>query len=217
MNSSNGRPIVLSILTPAVPSRMGQVQKLCEHLQKQIGDMPVEHLTLIDNKRRTVGEKRDALLRAARGQYVAFVDDDDWVADRYVAAILGAVNGETNDGGTPSDTRETRVLPGTPDVITFRQVSRINGATGEIVFGLGNPNEAFVAGGSARRNAWHVCAWRRSLAILSSFPACNYGEDWAYAARLCGLPNLRARHIDEVLHFYIHDQRLTEAPLPAAS
>jgi len=193
MNPSNGP--ILSILTPAVPSRIGQVQKLCEHLQKQIGALPVEHLILIDNKRRSVGEKRDALLRMARGEYVAFVDDDDWVSDDYVAAILKAVDG-------------------TPDVITFRQLSSINGASGEIVFGLGNPNEAFVAGGSARRNAWHVCAWRRSLAILSSFPPINYGEDWAYASRLCGLPNLKSAHVDRVLHFYVHDARTTEAPMP---
>jgi glycosyltransferase involved in cell wall biosynthesis len=156
---------------------------------------PVEHLTLIDNKRRTVGEKRDALLRAARGKYVAFVDDDDSVSDDYVSQLLTAAGGD-------------------PDVITFRQRSIINGAEGEIVFGLGNPNESFVAGGSAKRNAWHVCAWRRVLAILSHFPASNYGEDWAYAAPLCGIPNLRSAHVDAVLHTYIHDARTTEAPPP---
>ena len=193
MNPSNGP--VLSILTPAVPSRLAQIARLIEHLQKQIGEFPVEHLILIDNKRRTVGEKRDALLRVARGQYVAFVDDDDWVSNDYVEELLKAAAEN-------------------PDVITFRQESSINGAKGEIEFGLGNPNEAFVVGGRAKRNAWHVCAWRRSLAILSSFPAINYGEDWAYAARLCGLPNLQSKHLDKVLHFYIHDQRTTEAPPP---
>ena len=59
--------IQLSILTPAVPKRMLQIAELCEELERQIGGQPVEHLVLIDNKRRTVGEKRDALLRAARG------------------------------------------------------------------------------------------------------------------------------------------------------
>jgi len=194
MSKSNGQ-ILLSILTPAVPSRMVQLGKLCEKIAAQIGSLPVEHLVLLDNKRRTIGEKRDALLRAAKGKYVAFCDDDDDVAGDYVAELMKA-------------------MVENPDVITFRQWSTINGAVGEIEFGLGNVNEAFVAGGKAKRNAWHVCAWRRALAILSSFPAINYGEDWAYASALCTLPNLKSAHIDKVLHFYVHDARTTEAPPP---
>lgn len=187
--------IILSVLTPAVPSRLAQLEKLSAELARQIGGGPVEHLILIDNKRRTVGEKRDALLRAARGKYVAYVDDDDWILPGYADRLLTAAEGN-------------------PDVITFRQRSFINGAEGEIVFGLGNPNEAFTAGGSAKRNAWHVCAWRRELAILSSFPAINYGEDWAFASRLCGIKGLRSEHVDAVLHEYRHDARTTEAPPP---
>src|SRR5689334_10344559 len=53
---------LLSILTPAVPARLRQLEWLMAKIDRQIGDKPVEHLILIDNKRRTVGEKRDALL-----------------------------------------------------------------------------------------------------------------------------------------------------------
>lgn len=187
------KPIEFSILTPAVPSRMAKLAELCAELSKQIGDAPVEHLVLLDNKRRSVGEKRDALLRSARGQYVAFVDDDDAVSMDYVRAILEKIRLR-------------------PDVITFRQRAIIDGAGGEIEFRLGNPNEPFKAGGLAKRNAWHVCAWRRALAICSSFPPINYGEDWAYAEKLCALDGLRAEHIDRVLHCYHHDRALTEAP-----
>lgn len=187
--------MILSILTPAVPSRMADIAKLCKFIGQQIGDRPVEHLVLIDNKRRTVGEKRDALLRAARGRYVAFVDDDDWVASDYVSLILEAAESA-------------------PNVITFLQNSTVNGQEGEIEFGLGNPNEPFKPGGTAKRNAWHVCAWERRLAIQSSFPVSNYGEDWAFAAPLCAIPNLRSVHIPRTLHFYRHDEKKTEAPPP---
>jgi len=81
-------PLLLSILTPAVPSRLGALDALCSELAAQIGELPVEHLVLLDNKRRTVGEKRDSLLRIARGDFVAFVDDDDKVSGDYVQAIL---------------------------------------------------------------------------------------------------------------------------------
>ena len=66
---------LLSILTPAVPSRMAQLAKLCDELAKQIGGLAVEHLTLLDNKRRSVGLKRQALLDIARGDYVDLSGD----------------------------------------------------------------------------------------------------------------------------------------------
>lgn len=187
--------IQLSILTPAVPKRMLQIAELCEELERQIAGQPVEHLVLIDNKRRTVGEKRDALLRAARGEFVAFVDDDDWITPSYVRDLLAVAH----------------LLP---DVITFRQQATVNGAVGEVEFRLGNPNEAFAPGGFTKRNAWHVCAWRRRLATQSRFPASNYGEDWAFAAPLCAMEGIKEIHIPRVLHHYRHDATTTQAPPP---
>lgn len=184
---------ILSILTPAVPKRMLQIAELCEKLADQIGGLPVEHLVLIDNKRRTVGEKRDSLLRASRGQYVAFVDDDDDISPSYVASMLKAA--ESN-----------------PDVITFRQAVEYNEHRGEVEFKLGNPNEPFKPNATTKRNAWHICAWRRSLAIMSQFPKSNYGEDWEFAKMLCALPDLREVHIPEILHTYRHSAATTEAP-----
>ena len=196
--------MILSILTPAVPSRLDSwvvglgespLATLIQTIGEQIGTLPVEHLVLLDNKRRTVGEKRDALLRMARGQYVAYVDDDDDVSDDYVAELLKAA-------------REG------PDVITFNQHCTVNAAQFEVQFKLGNPNEAPNGVSTIKRNAWHVCAWRRTLAIQSRFPASNYGEDWAFAAPLCALPGLREAHIPKVLHYYRHSSKTTEAPPP---
>lgn len=187
--------MILSILTPAVPSRMAQLEKLCAELARQIGTLPVEHLVLLDNKRRTVGEKRDALLRMAHGQFVAFVDDDDWVTPDYTSSLLSAAKEN-------------------PDVITFEQTATVNGKAGKIQFHLGSVNEPFKPDEITRRNAWHICAWRRSVAILSHFPASNYGEDWAFAGPLCALPGMTETHVPRVLHFYQHSTATTEAPPP---
>jgi len=188
--------IQLSILTPAVPSRIEQVNGLRAMIAAQIRDnMPIEHLILFDNKRRTVGEKRDALLRIALGEYVAFVDDDDFVSDDYVALIL----------------QKTWLGP---DVITFRQQATVNDQIAEIEFRLGHPNQPFLPGTLVKRNAWHICAWRRSLAIASHFPASNYGEDWAFAAPLCQVAKTE-EHIPKTLHFYRHYSDSTEAPHPS--
>lgn len=187
--------MILSILTPAIPARIAQITALCAELQRQIGAASVEHLVLIDNRKRSVGFKRDALLRAARGRYVAFVDDDDAVSDNYIFELLKATQSN-------------------PDVITFKQHCIVNGQVGQVEFRLGNPNEPFQPGGVTRRNAWHVCAWRRSIAIQSGFPDSNYGEDWAFAAPLCGIPGLREVHVDLALHSYHHDLKTTAAPPP---
>jgi glycosyltransferase involved in cell wall biosynthesis len=187
----------LSILTPAVPSRIKQLDWLCYKISGLIGDLPVEHLVFLDNKRRSVGLKRDALLRIAKGKYVAFVDDDDDVSDDYVSSILDAAEKDV-------------------DVITFLQEAKIDGVKATIEFKLGNPNEPFQGTNYAnpdnvKRNAWHVCAWRRTLAILSKFPDSNYGEDWQFAGPLCQIAKTEI-HIPKILHYYRHNSKTTEAP-----
>ncbi len=99
-----------------------------------------------------------------------------------------------------------------PDVITFQQIAEVNGQKGTVEFRLGNPDEPFKPGEITRRNAWHVCAWRTSLAIQSSFPDCNYGEDRAISAPLCNLPNLKEVHIPKVLNYYTYDANVSRAP-----
>ena len=85
-------PILLSILTASIPERSGQRAILTETIAQQIGDLPVEHLSLVDNRKRTIGAKRDALLRIARGTFVAYVDDDDTVTPDYVGSLIAARN-----------------------------------------------------------------------------------------------------------------------------
>jgi len=193
-------PILLSILTASIPERADKLEMLTEKIAKQIGDLPVEHLCFIDNRRRSIGAKRDALLRIARGTFIAYVDDDDTVSPDYVASLVEAIK----TTASPNDQ---------VDVITFAQFARIDKACAKIVFGLRQENQPFVPDTAVLRAAWHVCAWRRSVAILSHFPESNYGEDWAFAEPL----NRIARgsiHLDKVLHYYRYNSATTAAPYP---
>jgi glycosyltransferase involved in cell wall biosynthesis len=183
----------LSILTPTLASRLGKSQALFDELQRQIGDKPVEHLGLLNNRKSTVGKVRDTLLRAAQGDYVAFVDDDDWVMPDYVDSILAAM--ETN-----------------PDVISFRQLAIVNGVQGEVEFKMTNKNTAWQPGVLTPRKPWHICAWRRTIAILSHFPNGNYAEDLAFCVPLWKLPNIRDVHIPRVLHEYRFSSATTTCP-----
>lgn len=190
---------LLSILTPTIPQRIDQLDQLSKKILRQIhtptGACPVEHLIFSDNRARSIGAKRQALLDAARGEYVAFVDDDDDVSDDYVASLLRGI--ETGVG-----------------VVTFQQRAIYNGQESTVVFSLSNQDEPFNPGGITRRGAWHVCAWRRELVAHCVFPFMNYGEDkaWSLQARQ------RARseiHIPRIIHTYRHDATTTAAPEPS--
>lgn len=55
------------------------------------GGYPIEILALIDNYTQSIGQKRNALLDLARGDYVSFVDDDDWLAPEYFPVVCAAL------------------------------------------------------------------------------------------------------------------------------
>jgi glycosyltransferase involved in cell wall biosynthesis len=182
----------LSILTPTIPNRESQLKALSEKLAKQIGDLPVEHLILSDNRKRSIGEKRQSLVDIANGEYIAFCDDDDNVSDNYVSALLQAI--------------ETKA-----DVITFNQKAIYNGLESEVHFGIRNQDSQFNPGGITLRGPWHVCAWNRQKVKGCVFGFSNYGEDlvWSHQAR----KRIKTgHHIYKVLHTYIHDAATTAAP-----
>ena len=182
----------LSILTPTIPGREAQVKALSERIAAQIGHDEVEHLILSDNRQRSIGEKRQALVDIAQGDYIAFCDDDDNIAEDYVAEIIKA----TKQG---------------PDVITFKQGSSYNGQKSTVVFKLGQGDGPYTIDGTTHRDAWHVCAWRRDLVDGCQFGFSNYGEDrvWSVQARQRAKTTV---HIDRVLHYYTHDAEHTAAP-----
>lgn len=184
----------LSILTPTIPGRENQVRSLSEKLAEQIGALPVEHLILSDNRQRSIGAKRQALVDIARGEFISFVDDDDDVSDDYVSSLLDA----TETGA---------------DVITFRQLVIYNGQEGEVEFGVNNRDGQFIPGGVTKRAPWHICAWKRDKVDGCLFGESNYGEDivWCRQARL---RIATAIHVDRVLHTYRHDAATTAAPEP---
>ena len=189
---------ILSILTPTIPGREKQLHALQTRIEAQSSDRKssgqLEHLILSDNRTRSIGAKRQALLDIARGQYIAFVDDDDDIADSYVEELLTAAASGA-------------------DVITFLQGATYNGQQSVVDFGINNQDEPFKPGGITLRAPWHVCAWKRERVDECLFSEVNFGEDlcWCLQARR----RIRtATHIDSVLHTYRHDRSTTAAPEP---
>lgn len=190
--------ILFSILVPSIPSRFEMVKRLVDGLEQQIGDLPVEILCLLDNKRRTIGMKRDALVQLARGSFLAFVDDDDFAFPGYVSEIVSAIREHPD-----------------VDVIVFNQHASINGSKFTVRFGLEYENQQAGIGpdgfyGDVTRKPFHICPWRRELAQKYRFENCNYGEDWFWVEQL--IKEAKTQHrIEKVLHTYIFSDAVTEA------
>lgn len=182
--------IKLSILVPAIPSRWDKFKKIFDKLNKQ-ATKDVEVLGLIDNKKRSIGAKRDALKTLVNGEYMLYVDDDDDVSDDFVKEILKGIKKK-------------------PDVIVFKQRALIDKLEGVIDFDLKNENEQFKPNEVTKRKPFTCCAWKSSLGKVVKFPDLMYGEDAGWLRPLWEKAKTQYK-IDKILHTYIFDSKITEA------
>jgi len=189
---------VLSILIPSLVSRDSLRKALLNKIMLQIGPMTdVEVLVWIDNKRRSIGRKRDDLVQMASGKFLAILDDDDDVSGDYVAELRSAALANPE-----------------ADVIVFDQIAQMGDwKPFRVRFGIEFENQAAADGGGRdiTRKPWHLCAWRSDLAKMARFPDISYGEDAAWAAQLWPKVKRQVR-IDKVLHHYRWSPSVTEAP-----
>lgn len=85
---------VLSVLIPSLVWRRGMLDPLVEHLYsqaKRLGPGTIEILIDVDRGEMSIGEKRNRLLDRAKGSYICFIDDDDWVSDNYLVECVEAI------------------------------------------------------------------------------------------------------------------------------
>ncbi|MCK5520993.1 MAG: hypothetical protein KAI81_07760 [Candidatus Marinimicrobia bacterium] len=191
---------ILSVLIPAIYERLNTVKPLIAKLEAQSANLPdgklVEILMFADNCKRSVGYKRDALVKIANGQYVSFVDDDDDVFDGYLLDIVLAIT--NNDY---------------PDLVAFNSLCTLNGKSLTVHTDLGNPNEEvtkdqFDKWNDVKRQPFHVCAWKAEIAKSEHFPDQNNAEDWAWCEKI--IPKVKTYHkIEKTLHHYIYDSDVT--------
>lgn len=182
----------LSILIPSIPSRWARSIKLYNKIVNMIGDREIEVLMFTDNKKRTIGEKRESLKNISNGKYFMFVDDDDDLVE-----IEDLYNATFND----------------VDVITFNQrCLNADGSTYVINFKLGNPIEHNSKDGrylDSKRPPFHVCAFSQKFKKYS-YPFVSYGEDWGWLEKVLPLAKTEI-HVDKVIHGYNFDTAVTEA------
>lgn len=187
--------IQLSILIPAVFDR--GYSNIYEQLADQtVGNPSAEVLALFDNRLRSTGRKRQALLDLAQGKFVVCLDDDDGVSPHFVAKILDAIDRNPN-----------------ADVIVYNSKSSLNGEEPFIVrTGIEFENEQCHKDPDGKRwqdihrKPWHWCAWSARLAKDAKFPDGYIDDDWYWLRQM--IPHVKQQvRIDEVLHFYQYNSK----------
>jgi glycosyltransferase involved in cell wall biosynthesis len=187
--------ILLSILIPSIPERLPILHALINRYQDYIEKYNltewVEIVSIIDNKKRSIGQKRSDLIALAQGKYFVITDDDDELLGSYFRFIHEAIDQDK-------------------DVITYKQWAVINDDSSTVVFRLKSENDELQKDGITRRKAWHCCTWKIDIVKDIEWSKINWGEDsfWADFA------NLKAEteyHIDEICHIYRHDSTKTAA------
>lgn len=189
--------ILLSILIPGVPRRHASAEFLWRKLEEQLENISgVELLMLRDNKTRSTGAKRQALLDISQGRHISFVDDDDDVAANYVSRIMGKID-----------------VPEPPDLVVFPIRCTINGyQEGMVVPSITHVNKPIqeYAAPLTPRPPHHLCCWKREIAIQGKFPDIQHGEDFSWAKQIWPLVRTEAA-IEACLYHYRWDEDVTEA------
>ena len=150
----------------------------------------IEILWLGDNKKRSVGRKRNDLVNIAQGEYVVFVDDDDTIAQTYVEDIYDSLDGS--------------------DVIVFDVMYSLNSTKMKkrVIYDYRfsadrNANSAYY------RMPNHIMCWKRELMLQAPFMDISLGEDADFAKRINKLATSQ-RRIDKILYWYDFNQYTTE-------
>lgn len=203
--------ILLSVLIPSIPSRIDRMELLFNRLQKQANDVgamnEVEILCFLDNKKRSVGHKRDGLVQLARGIFCTFADDDDIVYDDYMKIQIEAIR------SAPADT----------DVIVYEQDCTIDGGNKfKVRFGMEYHNEEASKNPAGKwlnitRKPFHTCLWRTALAQSERFADVSYGEDWDWCKRLVAKTSVSRQHrVNATPLCYVFNSKVTEADTKGA-
>ena len=169
------------------------------HLEKIMSDTPhlkgkVEYVVALDEKIKTVGEKRNEVLDRARGKYVCFIDDDDLVSAIYFQALVETLENHPQ-----------------VDCVGFKGMYYEHGEP-QMVFhhAIQNGGHWKDENGIQRRPVNHLNPVRTEFARKIRFPEKSFGEDSDYCDRLLDSGLIKSEaFIDLILYHYLFDREIS--------
>lgn len=185
------------ILIPTIPHRHERLCPLLAELDRQM--VPgVGVIAWQDNLEASYGDKCQGLLEASRADYVAFLDDDDWIAPDYVEAIAAALHGK-------------------PDYVGFPVVYTIDGVAQVPVVHSLNGDHGYAAECRVS-DIVHKNPIRRDLALTGRWSG-GWGADGRWGAEVRATGRVRAEAwIGEPMYHYRYSNddefRTPREPLP---
>jgi len=182
--------MMLSILICSLTSRATLLSRVMRQLNSQIAagkrQSTVEVLPYIDGGELTVGAKRNALLDRAGGEWVCFIDDDDYVSDSYVQLITEAIEQHQ------------------PDCVGITGQILWKGTWCRFEHSLRYSTYATISGPVFIRPPNHLNPIRTRFSREIRFPEQNRGEDTAFAMALQNSGRLQREHfISDIVYFYV--------------
>lgn len=127
--------------------------------------LEVEILVNSDNKEKTSGRKAQELIERAKGNYIAFIDDDDEVSESYIEQVLKAV--ESN-----------------PDCVATNGTYWIDGRFVANWYLSKDFTDVNVSSVLYHRRTNHISPVLREHALKAGFPDKSNAEDKAYSEAL---------------------------------
>lgn len=192
--------IKLSILIPSVDTRVCNfLPNIISSFSKQINDnnrSDVEILSVLDNRKITIGEKRNHLLNLSHGNFITFIDDDDRVDKDYIKEVMDAIDKNPD-----------------ADCIVYDSIHDLNGKKIYCKYGIEydytykrvNFDKSIMADKN-RIEKWfgkpaHTMVWNSIIAKSCSFINKNSGEDYDWVSK--AYPKIKKQiRIEKVLYYY---------------
>lgn len=156
----------LSILTVTMESRKEIFYNLAKALKAQSNNT-IEMLANSDQGQKSIGQKRNELLEASKGDYVVFVDDDDMISPYYTSAILGA-------------------LERSPDCVGIEGIITLNGIGPKKFIHSVQYQDWYEQDNIYYRCPNHLNPIKREIALDVKFPNQSWQEDKSFSEGLKG-------------------------------
>ena len=157
----------ISILICALPEPYRDsfyIHRLMDILDPQMTN-EIEMLIEVDDMQITVGEKRNSLLKKAKGERIIFVDDDDLVTDNYVEKLLEYAKLDYDCIGIGVKFTKNGKDEAIYDFSYKKNINHRVKDRGRVYGRMPN----------------HLCLWKTEIARRIMFPDRNLGEDHEWA------------------------------------